>query len=212
MDFFYKRWRYFMRRLSVHFQIYEADPSVAASFRAEQVRAILRITRFTMLANAANIVILLILFYGTPQFYQVLIWSTLLSYCIFLGTRSWLIQRSRPSPDRVSINAVDRAVRHAAILGTIWAVLPILIFDTNNPHHSLLVVSVCTGMLCAGGFALATIPQAAFTNVILVTIGCEIALIKDNLWNNLDLAILLIIYAFIVCAAVLASARTFGDA
>lgn len=210
MDFFTDRWRALLRKLDAQFQIYDADAAVAAGFRAQQLRAILRLTPLTMLANAVHVAIILLLFYKSPNFNYLLIWAVLQVYCIFVGTRSWVIQRNKPAPERVSQRAINSAIRHATILGSVWAMLPILIFDTNNPHQSLLAVAVCTGMLCAGGFALSTIPQAAFANVILVTSGCIIALIKNNLWLHMDLAILLIIYAFIICSAVLAGARTFG--
>jgi diguanylate cyclase (GGDEF)-like protein len=210
MDYFTKRWRYLNRALSAYFRIYEAEPAVAAGFRAQQISSILRLTPLTMLANAVNAVALLVIFYDSPSFYYVAIWAVALGYIIYKGTRAWLLQRKRPAPERVSTRALTRATQHAAALGLIWALLPILVFNNADTHLTLLLISVCVGMLCAGGFALSSIPQAAVAYVLLVGLGCEIALIKDGIAQNWDLAILLLLYSFIVCSAVLSSAKTFG--
>jgi diguanylate cyclase (GGDEF)-like protein len=210
MDYFTKRWRYLNRALSAYFRIYEADPTVAAGFRAQQIRSILRLTPLTMIANAFNALALLVIFFDSPSFHFVAAWSAALGYIIYKGTRAWLVQRKRPAPERVSTRALTRATQHASALGLIWALLPILVFNNADTHLTLLLISVCVGMLCAGGFALSSIPQAAVAYVLLVGLGCEIALIKDGISHNWDLAVLLLLYAFIVCSAVLSSAKTFG--
>lgn len=210
MDYFSKRWRYLSRALSAYFRIYEAEPAVAAGFRAQQIGSILRLTPLTMLANAVNALALLVIFYDSPSFHYVALWAAVLGCIIYKGTRAWLLQRKRPAPERVSTRALVRATQHAAALGVIWALLPILVFDNADTHLTLLLTSVCIGMLCAGGFALSTVPQAAVSYVLLVALGCEIALIKDGIAQNWDLAILLLLYSFIVCSAVLSSAKTFG--
>jgi len=210
MDYFTKRWRYLSRALNAYFRIYEADPAVAAGFRAQQIKSILRLTPLTMLANAFNALALLVIFYDSPSFYYVALWSTVLGCIIYKGTRAWLLQRKRPPPERVSTRALTRATQHAAALGAIWALLPILVFNNSDAHLTLMLTSVCVGMLCAGGFALSTVPQASMAYVLLVALGCEVALIKDGIAQNWDLAVLLLLYSFIVCSAVLSSAKTFG--
>lgn len=210
MDYLTKRWRYLNRALSAYFRIYEAEPAVAAGFRAQQIGSILRLTPLTMLANAVNALALLVIFFDSPSFHFVAAWSAALGYIIYKGTRAWLVQRNRPAPERVSVHALTRATQHAAALGLIWALLPILVFNNADTHLTLLLISVCVGMLCAGGFALSTVPQAAVSYVLLVALGCEIALLKDGIAQNWDLAVLLLLYSFIVCSAVLSSAKTFG--
>lgn len=210
MDYFTKRWRYLSRALNTYFRIYEADPAVAAGFRAQQIQSILRLTPLTMLANAFNALALLVIFYDSPSFHYVALWAAVLGGIIYKGTRAWLLQRKRTPPERVSTRALTRATQHAAALGAIWALLPILVFNNSDAHLTLMLTSVCVGMLCAGGFALSTVPQASMAYVLLVALGCEVALIKDGIAQNWDLAVLLLLYSFIVCSAVLSSAKTFG--
>lgn len=210
MNYFTKRWRYAARRLALQFRIYYADPVVAAGFRAQQIKAILLLTPLTMLANVVNALALVIIFKDSTVFHYVILWALALGYCIFKGTHAWFLQRTRPAPERVSPRALTRTTQHAAALGIIWALLPVLLFDNSNTHLTLLLTSVCVGMLCAGGFALLTVPQAAICYVFLVTIGFEIALFKAGISQHWDLAILLLLYSFIVCSAVFSSAKNFG--
>lgn len=210
MDAIITRWRLLKRKVSTFFRIYDADPATAAGFRAQQIHAILRLTPLTMLANAFNVFITLLVFRHSSQFYYIVLWAILLSYFIFKGASSWFRQRKNPPPDKVSIRVLSRARRHAILLGTLWATLPIIVFDGDNFHLTLLLTAICTGMICAGGFALSTIPQAALGYVLAITIGTELALINSDIYEYWDLCILLVLYAFIICSAVIASARTFG--
>ncbi len=210
MDYFTQYWRDFTRAVNEHFRIYEADPAVAAGFRAQQIQSILHLTPLAMLANAFNAMTLLIIFFGSSSFFYVALWALVLMCIVYQGTRGWLIQRKRPAPERVSPRAINRATQHAAVLGVIWAVLPIMTLESADAHTALLLTSVCVGMLCGGGFALSSVPQAATIYVLLITFGCEVALIKDGIVKNWDLAMLLLLYSYIVCSAVLSSAKTFG--
>lgn len=209
MDFLTKRWRYAVRKTSALFHLYDAEAAVAAGFRAQQVKAILRLTPLTMVANLFNALVLVSMYRGTDKFEWILGWVAGLGVCIAMGTRAWLLQRRRPPPERVSIRGLNRATQHAMILGFIWGLLPIIAFDSSDPTNTLLLTTICTGMICAGGFALATVPQAATGYVLMMALGCEIALLLDpaDYWS---LELLLGIYALIICSAVVASARTFG--
>lgn len=211
MDYFTKRWRHAARILATQFRIYEADTAVAGGFRAQQIKAILRLTPLTMFANLFNTCVLLVMFWGTNYFNAVLPWSFALLAAVALGTRAWLNQRRRPAPTQVSKRAIKRASMHAIALAFIWGILPILTFNTQlEDANTLLLTTICTGMICAGGFALATIPQAAISYVCVLTLGCEIAIFRDDISSNWDLALLLVLYAFVICCAVIASAKTFG--
>ncbi|RYZ88180.1 MAG: diguanylate cyclase, partial [Moraxellaceae bacterium] len=180
-------------------------------FRAQQIKAILRLTPLTMIANAFNASVLLLIYWNTAYFNSVVSWSIFLAAAIFLGTRAWLKQRRRPSPSHVSKRALKHATLHASALAIIWGILPILTFSTHpDTTNTLLLTTICTGMICAGGFALSTIPQAAISYVCLLTLGCEIAIVQDGITAHWDLSLLLLLYAFIICSAVLASAKTFG--
>ena len=210
MDYLIDTWRKASGRLTAQFQIYEADAAIAAGFRAQQIQAVLRLTPLTMLANSFNIGLLLLMYWNKPQFTFVLVWSIALTAAIFLSTRAWLQQKQVQAPTQASMRATRNATLHAIALGCIWGLLPIMTFSESDPANTLLLITICTGMICAGGFALSTIPQAAIGFVCVFTLGCQTAILKDNLTAHWDLAILLLLYAFIISSAVIASAKTFG--
>ena len=210
MDYLIDTWRKASGRLTAQFQIYEADAAIAAGFRAQQIQAVLRLTPLTMLANSFNIGLLLLMYWNKPQFTFVLVWSIALIAAIFLSTRAWLQQKQVQAPTQASMRATRNATLHAIALGCIWGLLPIMTFSESDPANTLLLITICTGMICAGGFALSTIPQAAIGFVCVFTLGCQTAILKDNLTAHWDLAILLLLYAFIISSAVIASAKTFG--
>ena len=210
MSSFTEYWRRLADKVAAQFRIYDADPAVAAGFRAQQVKAILRLTPSTMLTNSVNVVILLLIYRHTEKFPIIVTWCAVLMTCIIISSRAWITQRKHPPLERVSMRALKRTSLHATILGGILAVLPILTFDSKDPLNTLVLTSMCTGMICAGGFALATVPQAAIRYVLILTAGCEIALLRDPSTQYWNLELLLVLYAFIICAAVTASAKTFG--
>ncbi len=211
MDYFTHIWRKALRTLTAQFRIYEGDAAVTPGFRAQQIGAILRLTPFTMLANVLNTGVLLSIYWKTAYFYTLLSWSFFLMIAVVLGTRAWVIQRHKPAPTQASKRAIKRATIHATVLAAIWGMLPILIFDTHaDANNTLLLTTICTGMICAGGFALATIPQAAISYVCVMSLGCLTAIIRDGIFDHWNLAVLLVIYAAVICFAVIATAKTFG--
>lgn len=210
MDNLFRYWRLLSRKWSHFFKIYDAEPEIAAGFRAQQIQSILRLTPLTMLANAFNILVILFLFIRTEIAIVISVWSLTLAVIIFLGAKAWLKQRNSLMPSKTSPRALKQAAIHALLLGSIWGLLPIVALDGNLGSKSVFLITVLTGMICAGGFALSSIPQAAFLYVCSLT-GCfVIALTLTNFESYWPLIILLGLYAFIICSAVLASARTFG--
>ncbi|MES2675389.1 MAG: EAL domain-containing protein [Pseudomonadota bacterium] len=206
---YFLNWRFLLGIIKKQFKIYEAEPGVAAFFRAQQLQAIIKLTPLTMLSNTVNATVLLFAFFHTPHFPGLVIWAMFLSYCVYSSTKAWLLQRKKPPLEHVSERALTRAALHAVILGSIWAAAPIIAFQNEDPRLTLILTTICTGMLCGGGFALATVPQAAIAFVGILTLGCEIALLRSPV-ENWDIAILLLIYALIICATVISTAKTFG--
>ena len=189
---------------------YEADEPVAAEFRAQQVRAVLRITPLAIVANVFNVIIVCLTFTAHARFPWLLVWGALVILCVAFWYRPWRALRLGRVRRTVSLRAITRATKHAAILGTLWGILPLVMFPSGDAHAQMLVTVISCGMICAGGFALATIPSAAMAYVLIMITGCGIALVLDGLTNHLDLLFLMFSYAFIVCSSVIASARTFG--
>ncbi len=110
----------------------------------------------------------------------------------------------------VSSRAIKRATHNAAILAAVWGALPMLMFSGGDDHTQLVVTVITTGMICAGGFALAMVPSAGLIYVVILSLGCFIGMVLDGVGKHLDLVALLLTYSLIVCGSVVSSARTFG--
>jgi len=188
---------------------FDGDEVLAGRFRARQIQAVLRLTPLTMLANFFNACVVVYTFWR--QINPLLLggWALCVLYAAGVGMESWIAwQRGRP-PETASASALTKAAKHAALLALLWSTLPMLLLPMAQPESRLMLSSVAVGMLCAGGFALATIPQAALTYVGVMAVGTFIGLVRLDHSLALELTILLVMYTFIVMGSVLSNARTF---
>ena len=203
-------WQAFLRRLDQLLQIYTLDETVGGRFRSEQISAIIRLTPLTVIANLINVSMIVYSYRDSAIHPLLVVWGCLLLGLIFLGTRPWLILIRGHWRNQVSERSLRRAVTHAGLLGFLWGIVPLICAIHSNAANTLIISVVCVGMLCAGGFALATVPKAAILFCLLVGIGSELSLLFNPLLQRWDLALLLLVYCSTVIAAVITSARTFG--
>ena len=183
-----------------------ADIELAASFRAKQVHAVLSVTPLTLFANCFNVIVISYTYWATANRWFLCGWSLLIMGASAVGVPAWLRWRDQRSFDKLSAFFTLRAIRNAVLLAVLWALFPIGLFADSSESQRLLLVSIVTGMICAGGFALATIPLAAIAYVIVLTLGAAWAI--QGQYPAIDL--MLFTYALIVVAAVLATAKSFG--
>jgi diguanylate cyclase (GGDEF)-like protein/PAS domain S-box-containing protein len=199
------------QRMAPLFQTYLADEPVAGVFRARQLHAVLRLTPLTMAANALNVLLIASAFWSQPQQQTfLLLWSAAIGVVLLRGLRLWWTLRHTPPRPSASPRALHRATLHASVLAGLWALMPVLLLKHADGPQQLLVIAITTGMMCAGGFALATVPAAGTAFVLVMSSGVALALFTSGLPLAPTLGALLAIYAFIVIASVWATARLFG--
>ena len=136
------------------------EPATAARIRARQLQAVGRLTPLAMGANALNVVLVLwaVQTAGVPV--ALWWWAGAVSLVALRGMGGWWRQHRRTRKDTASLQALHRATLHAVVLALLWAAMPVILFPGGGHDLQLLVASVTTGMICAGGFALATVPVA----------------------------------------------------
>ncbi len=76
--------------------------------------------------------------------------------------------------------------------------MPVLTFADAPPLVQLLIGCLTAGMMCAGGFVLATVPLAGVSYVLLVAAGAFFVLLQDGSPIYLGLTALLTVYAGVV--------------
>ncbi|TVO62720.1 putative bifunctional diguanylate cyclase/phosphodiesterase [Denitromonas ohlonensis] len=189
---------------------YQADAPLAAQFRARQIQAVLRLTPLTMLANVLNALIVGWTFRDDLNPLLLVGWALFVLYSAGAGLDAWLRWRRHRTPATASPRALTRSAKHAALLAILWGTVPLLMMPEANPDARVLLTAVVTGMICAGGFALATIPQAALTYVAILGAATVLGLIRMDLPQAYEMGLLLLLYTLIVMGTVISSARTFG--
>jgi diguanylate cyclase (GGDEF)-like protein len=188
---------------------YEADEPLAASFRAKQLQAVLGLTPLAMLVNLFNAAFVVTsMATDTPWLWA---WFLLLLLFAGQGLRAWYRTRNRPARPRASVKAMHRALRHAAGLGALWGILPALLLPGAAPQDQHMLTIISCGMICAGGFALVTVPYAAMAYVAILTTGSAIGLLRIAMPGAHALLVLLLVYSIVVIASVRVMARSFGS-
>lgn len=180
---------------------------VLARIRAEQLYSIIRYTPATMVANICNAVVLVVALRSTPHEVVSLAWAFVLSVVSAFAYLKGVGVRAAPRPTRASRGAVRMTVAYSFLLGCLWCLVPLLFFQQVDPSSVMVIVCLCCGLMCAGAFALASLPEAAFAFVAPILTGSLVAISRSDLGSQQYLAFLFVGYGSGLIMASLAHAR-----
>ena len=192
-------------------QIIGIDPissEIGGDIRREQIDAIIGFTPWAVFTNILNAPIVACLVYPIASPQALFSWLAAIAVVVSGAMRGWL-KRKRLSPKTSSHRTIKRAARSALLFGLIWAAVPALWLAPSQPANQIVIIAIVTGMICAGGFALATIPLGALAYVGAVCIGTFVGIAQSQNLQVEFLGMLLAIYAMIVAACVLNTAKLF---
>jgi diguanylate cyclase (GGDEF)-like protein len=175
----------------------------AGRIRAEQISIIKRYLPWMMLANAFNALILVAALWQSPDKPLVLGWASLIIGFAALHTRK---RGVASNPQSVSERAILRAVSNAFLLGSIWAALPVIFFESASSGGQLIITCLCTGMLAGGAFAFASIPMAAIAFMSPIFIGSGIAIAENDDRAYYLVAMLMVVYTSVLLRGVFVQA------
>ncbi|MBL8474512.1 MAG: EAL domain-containing protein [Methyloversatilis sp.] len=199
-----------MRAAREFFRAYDVDEATAARFRARQIEALLRFTPLAMVINVVNAIVVSVTIWAEGAHVFLVTWSLVISMLAAIGLHGWLKSRQQPARCSASRRAVRHVVVQAGVLALAWAVMPIALYGVSDPELRLFVAMVTTGMICAGGFALSSVPWASTTYVVILGSGTAIAIAMAEHNHSGSLALLLLIYSVIVIYCAWVAARTLG--
>lgn len=194
--------------LAVAFGGSAGDEALTRRVHAAQVGAILRLAPYTFFANLFNLVILFLALAGTFPFWLALTWAAAVLVVLSFGLRSWWSNLKRPII-AASPRALRAATYHSGILAALWACGPLGVMMTDDPSKFLVIACITTGMICAGGFVLATVPAAAITWVAVIAISAACTLVVEDTPVTLSILVLLATYCMIVIGSVISTSRLF---
>ena len=191
-----------------HFQIYWAPDRFSAEIRGKHLFAVTRLTPVMMAANVLNGALVCQAFWDSVARVSLLAWISVLTSAAALATVGWWRRRGRV-PGPASSAAIRHATLHAALLALIWAYVPAAWFAPADPPHRLLIATLIAGMMCAGAFALATVPSASLVYLAILTAASGYALAAGHEPLSIYVAALLCTYALVIVSGVLSTAKTF---
>ena len=181
----------------------EIPPESLDWIRARQLAAFRRFGPAIALANTLNALFISGMLWDTRMRYAALVWSGIIIVMVALFTVKWYSTRHLPDRATASERSLVRNLRNTALLALAWGAFPAMFFATV-PHHFQIAVAVVTvGMLCGGGFMLATLPRTAVTWIAIITVGSYIALAQQPVLGNLFIAGLLTVYVMVLVQCVL---------
>ncbi len=125
--------------------------------RANQLQLINQFTPAAMVANAANTVFVTTI---SKDFANPALLTGWVVYILLFALYSVYIWTRRPPFTVSSQRAIRHAVISACLLAVGWSFLPLHIYPKAPLDVQLVIAAVITGMIGAGSFALASLPQA----------------------------------------------------
>ena len=185
--------------LAIGLGLASVDPEYAGRLRTAQIGAIVRLIPLTMGASCLNAAILLLTVGSMgPVPASLWIWSSLVFALAVHHGRNWSAVGRRNPNRQATLETMRRAVIHSALFGGLWGALPALSFPGAAPMTQLLVGCLTAGMMCAGGFVLATVPLAGMSYVLLVAAGAFFALLQEGSPIYFGLTALMFVYTAVV--------------
>ncbi|MCV0424286.1 MAG: EAL domain-containing protein [Roseibium sp.] len=198
------------RALLLAFGYPVVEEFLARRVRAAQISSIARLTPFTVLANLVNAIVVAPVFTEFLPVPYVAVWVIAVAGLMCFTIAKWIAARNNPV-ELASRRALGKAVRHATILSSLWAVVPIVAFASGNVYAIWVSSCIATAMICAGGFALATVPQAAFRWIAILFSASVISLLVGQTAFMWQLLLLLTSYSILVVASVTATGWLFAS-
>jgi diguanylate cyclase (GGDEF)-like protein len=177
--------------------------------RAQQLQAALRLIPMTLAANVLAAALVAFAFWDvlSPA-----VWAAWGGMIATVGTL-WMITwwRSYRGHPRARADHWDVISCTAQIgaMALVFSVMVAAVFPVIDADGRLVVGTLVTGMICAGAFALASLPPAALTWIAMLALGAWYALLTTDTSVSRVLAALLGVYCFAVGGTVLSMAQLF---
>lgn len=185
--------------------MYGSTAPQAGRLRAMHLGAVVRLTPETMLANIGSAGLVLWTF--SPDIHwELLLWfAGILTVCLF-ALRSWRKSAGR-NFSHASSRTVHKATWHAVVLSSVWAFIPVFWFPAASDSQQLVIATLLTGMIGAGGFVLNPLPLASLAYIAVFTVSALYALWGSHEGAYVGVAVLVAVYAPLVALGALTAWR-----
>ena len=139
--------------------------------RANQLTSVATLIPAIMMAQLISGAVVLLAFWASAADQLLGLWATALCFlCGATMLRTIRGQETQKLKTR-SKRSIDRMAQGAALLGTLWGILPIIIVPYSDTVGHMALGIIMAAMAFAGGFLLSRIPAAAFAFIVPVILG-----------------------------------------
>ncbi|MBK7261500.1 MAG: EAL domain-containing protein [Rubrivivax sp.] len=146
----------------------------SAKLRAAHLQSLLRLAPCTVAASIGGACLVVWTFWPALPAGMGWWWITILLLSM-PGFRScW--PRRRQQPETASVQAVNLATLNAGLVAGVWALMPLLWFADGTARQQLVLATLVTGMMGAGGLLLSALPLASLAHVTLFALAALAAL------------------------------------
>ena len=187
----------------------ESDQNGGGRIRAAQIAAMSRFTPFMMVGNSIFAVVVISSVFSFADFWFLGAWAATATIIVVSVGYKHFARRSRSARQTASVRSIRRATFNAFIIAVIWAIVPVAWLSGTSNETRLMMATVLTAIIGAGGFAMATVPSAAVVFVVVVTAGSFIGALDSFDGYAIPIAILLVLYSMIVLNSVDGTSKLF---
>jgi diguanylate cyclase (GGDEF)-like protein len=149
----------------------------SASLRLKQLDGFGNLFVVMVLLNLLNIAVVLISFIQSSVGVVLALWG----YCLILASGYAFLRhlrnRKKDPQLRGSARELDGVARTAFVNGMFWSAAPLLVMGVVDPQGQMVMGIVMAGMMFAGAFLLARIPEAAFSFVLPAATGVILSML-----------------------------------
>ncbi len=189
---------------------YDPASPDAARFRSLQLQPLLTLWPWLMVGMLANAAAICWVLRATSSMPLLLLWATAALGVGLLGARAWDLLRQGQWPAYCSTRTLAKVNRNAGIAGIVWALPMMLGYASVSDADRTTLLLITEGMICAGTFALASVPRAAGHYMLFMVLGTLVGLAQPNWRDHTLLLVLTLLYGFMVMVAAIHLARNSG--
>ncbi|KCZ92329.1 putative bifunctional diguanylate cyclase/phosphodiesterase [Hyphomonas johnsonii] len=166
--------------------------------RGMQMHTFRSLLPFGLIASSANAAILIVYFAFRSPSAGLWVWTGIMVCMALLGVRASLhASRDQQAPRPRPARSMRRSINESAMLGTAWAICPILLIPISQGFDLAIVLWISSGMVTGAAYMLSTLPRAAIPFVATLVLGMAIGVLRSGVGAP-QLASLVVLAGFTV--------------
>lgn len=185
-----------------NYVVFWKNDEFSCKLRSRQIDAVLQLTPLAVIINLVNVIAAAASLYNQISIPSIGLWSFFVITLNIASYKSWYKWKKNRVARSVSARTGKISVVHAGVLGIVWGALPLFFFCKIDNVAQFYIATMIIGMICAGGFALTSLPMAATAYVLSLTICFVIGIARSNFFTAKEYNFLVIIYGITVIYSV----------